>query len=52
MKQLVRIFGSVLALACLIAIAPPVSAQQNPKLCVFTSGSLGGFLCLMRQSLG
>jgi hypothetical protein len=52
MKQLVRIFGSVRALACLIAVAPPVSAQQNPKLCVFISGSLGGFLCLMRQSLG
>jgi hypothetical protein len=31
MKQLVRIFGSVRALACLIAVAPPVSAQQKPE---------------------
>jgi N-acyl homoserine lactone hydrolase len=43
MKQLVRIFASVLALACLIAVAPLAQAQQNPKLYVFTSGSLGGF---------
>ena len=43
MKQLVHIFGLVLGLACLIAAAPPAPAQQNPKLYVFTSGSLGGF---------
>ena len=43
MKQLVRIFGLVLALAWLIAVAPVVQAQQNTKLYVFTSGSLGGF---------
>ena len=43
MKQLVRVFGSVLALACLIAVAPPARAQQSTKLYVFTSGSLGGF---------
>jgi len=43
MKQLARIFGSALALACLIAAPPPGQAQLNPKLYVFTSGSLGGF---------
>jgi N-acyl homoserine lactone hydrolase len=43
MKQLARIFGSALALACLIAAPPPGQAQQNLKLYVFTSGSLGGF---------
>ena len=43
MKQLVRIVGLVLSLACLIAAAPLAQAQQNPKLYVFTSGSLGGF---------
>ena len=43
MKQVVRIFGSVLALVCLIAVAPLAQAQQNPKLYVFTSGSIGGF---------
>ena len=43
MKQNVRIFGSVLAVVCLIAVAPLAQAQQNTKLYVFTSGSLGGF---------
>jgi N-acyl homoserine lactone hydrolase len=43
MKQLARIFVSVLALTYLIAIAPPAQAQQNTKLYVFSSGSLGGF---------
>jgi N-acyl homoserine lactone hydrolase len=43
MKQLVRILGLALSLTCLITIAPPANAQQNPKLYVFTSGSLGGF---------
>src|SRR5947208_4234552 len=43
MKQLVRVFGSALALTCLLAMAPLAQAQQNPKLYVFTSGSLGGF---------
>lgn len=43
MKQLVHVFGLVLGLACLIAAAPLAQAQQNPKLYVFTSGSLGGF---------
>jgi N-acyl homoserine lactone hydrolase len=43
MKQLVRIFGSVFALACSIACVPPAQAQQTTKLFVFSSGSLGGF---------
>src|ERR1700730_2852263 len=43
MKQLVRIFGLLLSSVCLIAVIPLVEAQQNPKLYVFTSGSLGGF---------
>ena len=43
MKQIVRIFGSMLAIAYLIAVAPLAQAQQNMKLYVFTSGSLGGF---------
>ena len=43
MKQLIRIFASVFALACLSAVAWPSQAQQNIKLYVFTSGSLGGF---------
>src|SRR5580700_2871283 len=43
MKQLVRIFGLLLSSVCLIAVVPPAEAQQNPKLYVFTSGSLGGF---------
>src|SRR5260370_16758980 len=43
MKQLVRVFGVALGLAYLIAAAPPAQAQENPKLYVFTSGSLGGF---------
>ncbi len=43
MKQLVRIFGLVLGLAYLAAAAPLAQAQQNPKLYVFSSGSLGGF---------
>lgn len=42
MKQMVRIFCLVLGLACLIA-ASFAQAQQNPKIYVFTSGSLGGF---------
>jgi N-acyl homoserine lactone hydrolase len=43
MKQLIRIFGSVLAVASLIGIATLAQAQQNAKLYVFSSGSLGGF---------
>jgi N-acyl homoserine lactone hydrolase len=43
MKQLVRIFGLVLGLAHLIVAAPLAQAQENPKLYVFSSGSLGGF---------
>jgi N-acyl homoserine lactone hydrolase len=43
MKQLIRIVASVFALACLSAVASPAQAQQNMKLYVFTSGSLGGF---------
>ena len=41
MKQLVRVFG--LVLACWVAAATSAQAQQNTKLYVFTSGSLGGF---------
>jgi N-acyl homoserine lactone hydrolase len=43
MKQLIRTVASVFALACLSAVASPAQAQQNMKLYVFTSGSLGGF---------
>ena len=43
MQQAVRFFALMLAMACLIAAAPPAQAQQNPKLYVFSSGSLGGF---------
>jgi N-acyl homoserine lactone hydrolase len=43
MKQLIRIFGSVLAVASLIGVATLAQAQQNAKLYVFSSGSLGGF---------
>jgi glyoxylase-like metal-dependent hydrolase (beta-lactamase superfamily II) len=43
MKQLVRIFGLALGVTCLIAAAPLARAQQNTKLYVFSSGSLGGF---------
>src|ERR1700737_967544 len=43
MKQLVRIFGLLLSSVCLIAVIPLAEAQQNTKLYVFTSGSLGGF---------
>src|SRR4249920_2241076 len=43
MSQLVRILGLVVGFAWLVAAAPPAEAQQNPKLYVFTSGSLGGF---------
>jgi glyoxylase-like metal-dependent hydrolase (beta-lactamase superfamily II) len=43
MKQPVRIFASLLAIACLIAVAPLARAQQDMKLYVFSSGSLGGF---------
>ena len=43
MRQLVRVFGLVLSLACFIAVAPLAQAQQGPKIYVFTSGSLGGF---------
>src|SRR5215468_9040479 len=43
MQQLVRVLGLVFAMASLIAAAPLAQAQQNTKLYVFTSGSLGGF---------
>src|SRR5712692_9290197 len=43
MKQPARIFGLVLGLACLIAAVSRAEAQQNAKLYVFSSGSLGGF---------
>jgi N-acyl homoserine lactone hydrolase len=43
MKLIACIFGLALAVACLIAVGEPAKAQQNPKLYVFTSGSLGGF---------
>src|ERR1700680_2229712 len=43
MKKLVRILGLALGLTVLIPIPPPAQAQQNAKLYVFTSGSLGGF---------
>ncbi len=43
MEQLVRVLGLVFGMASLIAAAPLAQAQQNTKLYVFTSGSLGGF---------
>src|SRR5258708_34052649 len=43
MSQLVRILGLVVGLAWLVGAPPLAEAQQNPKLYVFTSGSLGGF---------
>ncbi|MBV9152994.1 MAG: N-acyl homoserine lactonase family protein [Alphaproteobacteria bacterium] len=43
MKQLVRVFGLVLGLACAITAISSAQAQQTPKLYVFSSGSLGGF---------
>ena len=43
MKPFIRICGLMFALACLASAVPPAWAQQNPKLYVFSSGSLGGF---------
>jgi glyoxylase-like metal-dependent hydrolase (beta-lactamase superfamily II) len=43
MRQLARSFGLALGLAWFVAATPFAQAQQNAKLYVFTSGSLGGF---------
>ncbi len=43
MQQRLSIFGPVLGLVCLISAVSLAQAQQNPKLYVFSSGSLGGF---------